>query len=216
MEKRNLSLASWVLPWRRTSFEFRVSIFDLRFSSFDFRISLFEFRCSSGQAGDVEPTRQVSHLAGELFIHLPVFADRRHSVASGKQIVVAPLAEQPVIWADEVLLGRVLGNLVKKAALEASNAGEVVTVAFENKRQPLFSIHNPSVMPEDVQLRVSSASFSTREGKGRGIGCYSVKLLTEKYLGGRVWFMSGQPEGTTFFLTLPAPGRDVLARAFVY
>jgi nitrogen-specific signal transduction histidine kinase len=140
---------------------------------------------------------------------------RRHSVAFEKSIVLSPLREQPVIWTDEVLLGRVLGNLIKNA-LEASRPGEAVTVAFENKRQPVFSIHNPSLMPESVQLQIFQRSFSTREGRGRGIGCYSVKLLTEKYLRGKVWFVSRKPEGTTFFVALPPPSQDVLSRAFVY
>ena len=140
---------------------------------------------------------------------------RRYSVGSNKRIVLAPVEEQPVIWTDEVLLGRVLGNLVKNA-LEASDRGQTVTVAFANKRQPLFSIHNPSVMPEAVQLQMFQRSFSTRKGRGRGIGSYSVKLLTEKYLHGKVWFVSREPEGTTFFVTLPSPSEDVLSQAFVY
>ena len=109
-----------------------------------------------------------------------------------------------MIWTDEVLLGRVIGNLIKNA-LEASASGQTVTVAFENKRQPLFAIHNPSVMPEAVQLQMFQRSFSTRRGRGRGIGSYSVKLLTEKYLKGKVWFVSRETEGTTFFVALPSP-----------
>jgi K+-sensing histidine kinase KdpD len=140
---------------------------------------------------------------------------RRYADGSNKRIVLAPVEEQPVIWTDEVLLGRVLGNLIKNA-LEASDRGQTVTVAFENKRQPLFSVHNPSVMPEAVQLQMFQRSFSTRKERGRGIGSYSVKLLTEKYLHGKVWFVSREPEGTTFFVALPSPADDVLSQAFVY
>ena len=120
-----------------------------------------------------------------------------------------------MIWTDEVLLGRVLGNLIKNA-LEASDRGQTVTVAFENRRQPLFSVHNPSVMPEAVQLQMFQRSFSTRKGRGRGIGSNSVKLLTEKYLHGKVWFVSREPEGTSFFVALPSPSEDVLSQAFVH
>ena len=72
---------------------------------------------------------------------------RRHSAGHGKQIVVRPTTGQPVIWTDGVLLGRVLGNLIKNA-LEASPRGQTVTVAFENEKQPLFSVHNPDVMSQ--------------------------------------------------------------------
>jgi Histidine kinase-, DNA gyrase B-, and HSP90-like ATPase len=57
-------------------------------------------------------------------------------------------------------------------------------------------------MPEAVQLQMFQRSFSTRKGRGRGIGSYSVKLLIEKYLHGKVWFVSREPEGTTFFVAL--------------
>ncbi len=37
----------------------------------------------------------------------------------------------------------------------------------------------------------------------RGLGTYSVKLLTERYLGGAVTFTSTQEEGTTFRVCYP-------------
>ena len=126
-----------------------------------------------------------------------------------------PTTAQPVIWTDGVLLGRVLGNLIKNA-LEASLRGQTVTVTFENEKQPLFSVHNPDVMSQAAQLQMFQRSFSTKEEKGRGIGSYSVKLLTEKYLKGKVWFVSRLPEGTTFFVELPAPGDHDHSGAFVY
>jgi len=67
----------------------------------------------------------------------------------------------------------------------------------------LFSVHNPAVMPPDVQKQVFQRSFSTKGGSGRGIGTHSVKLLTEAYLGGLAGFVSQSPEGTLFFITLP-------------
>ena len=63
-------------------------------------------------------------------------------------------------------------------------------------------MHNPSVMPRDIQLQVFQRSFSTK-GSGRGLGTYSVRLFTEKYLGGSISFRSAEGEGTTFRVTLP-------------
>jgi sensor histidine kinase regulating citrate/malate metabolism len=51
-------------------------------------------------------------------------------------------------------------------------------------------------------LQVFQRSFSTK-GRGRGIGTDSVRLLTEKYLEGRVAFTSTANTGTTFEVTLP-------------
>jgi sensor histidine kinase regulating citrate/malate metabolism len=54
-------------------------------------------------------------------------------------------------------------------------------------------------MPVDVQLQIFQRSFSTK-GNGRGIGTYSIKLLTEQYLNGKVSFVSNESEGTRFSL----------------
>ena len=63
-------------------------------------------------------------------------------------------------------------------------------------------MNNPDVMPQVTQLQVFNRSFSTK-GAGRGIGTYSIRLLGERYLGGRVSFDSTEAEGTTFRIHLP-------------
>ena len=57
-------------------------------------------------------------------------------------------------------------------------------------------------MPPEVQLQVFNRSFSTK-GNGRGIGTYSIKLLCERYLKGKVSFVSSAEQGTIFKVTLP-------------
>ena len=61
---------------------------------------------------------------------------------------------------------------------------------------------NPGFIPEPSQLQVFQRSFSTK-GRGRGIGTYSMKMLTEEYLGGAISFRSSEREGTTFNVILP-------------
>ncbi len=62
-------------------------------------------------------------------------------------------------------------------------------------------------MPEAVRQQVFQRSFSTKGGKGRGIGTYSARLLAERYLGGRLTFSSTADAGTSFVLELP-PAAD--------
>jgi sensor histidine kinase regulating citrate/malate metabolism len=57
-------------------------------------------------------------------------------------------------------------------------------------------------MPEEVKLQVFKRSFSTK-GKGRGLGTYSIKLLTEKFLKGKVYFISEENFGTEFTIEIP-------------
>jgi len=65
-----------------------------------------------------------------------------------------------------------------------------------------FEVHNPGVIPDDVALRIFQRSFSTRGGKGRGLGTYSMKILGENVLGGSVGFQSDPAAGTAFHLDL--------------
>ena len=67
----------------------------------------------------------------------------------------------------------------------------------------MFSVHNDAVMPPEVQMQVFQRSFSTKARLGRGIGTHSMRLFGERYLGGKVDFISREFAGTTFTLTLP-------------
>lgn len=120
-------------------------------------------------------------------------------VAKGKRITVCNEAQDFSFESDETLLFRVIGNLVKNA-LEASVEGEPVTLNYgKDSAHFWISCHNNAVMPKNIRLQIFQRSFSTK-GSGRGIGSYSVKLLTEKYLGGQVSFISELGKGTVFRL----------------
>jgi hypothetical protein len=127
-----------------------------------------------------------------------------HPVSHGKAVVVREISGPYVVTTDKVLLKRVLGNLVKNA-LEASVDGEKVSLDFRNHGAAVFRVHNEAVMPEAVRLQVFRRSFSTKSPVGRGIGTYSAKLITERFLGGSLSFTSSEEQGTTFAVTLPAP-----------
>jgi len=50
--------------------------------------------------------------------------------------------------------------------------------------------------------KFSSARFPPK-ASGRGLGTYSIKLLTERYLKGSVAFTTSPEAGTRFTATLP-------------
>jgi signal transduction histidine kinase len=129
-----------------------------------------------------------------LFIH--------HDVAKDKHIIVDQHAEKITFTSDETILSRVLGNMTKNA-LEAIDQGKRVTLSCKKMDDKvLFSVHNPGVIPRDVQLQIFQRSFSTK-GSGRGLGTYSIKLLSEQYLHGTVGFTSSEKEGTLFYAEYP-------------
>lgn len=125
-----------------------------------------------------------------------------HNVAEERHLVLGPIPDDKII-SDASILRRILVNLVKNA-LEATDKGGTVTISGEEANEEVtFSVHNPNVMPEEVQLQLFQRSFSTKATEGRGIGTYSAKLFGERYLKGKVSFVSREPEGTIFKFTVP-------------
>lgn len=125
-----------------------------------------------------------------------------HPVAEDRGLSIAAASASQDLVTDPRLLRRILGNMIKNA-LEAARSGHVVTAGcVEDGDGVRFWVHNPTFMSPSVQLQVFNRSFSTK-GSGRGLGTYSVKLLTERYLKGKAGFTTSEEGGTTFFIILP-------------
>jgi len=129
-------------------------------------------------------------------------AYNRPDLLNGRRLRIADAVPRANFTSDETLLSRVIGNMVKNA-IEASVPGEMVTMGCAAANGDIaFWVHNPTYMPENVRFQVFNRSFSTK-GAGRGLGTYSMKFLTEKYLQGRIAFSSTEGDGTTFTVSYP-------------
>lgn len=155
---------------------------------------------SAAESGDLRvalrPLDARALLAGLYDLYAPMAEDRG--------VLLAPprCGEPTTVVSDEVLLRRVVSNLMKNA-IEASRRGQAVDVSFTNDGVPRFCVHNEAVMPEAVRLQVFQRSFTTKKESGHGLGTYSAKLFTERYLGGRVSLTSSDGAGTVFAVELP-------------
>jgi len=139
----------------------------------------------------------------------PFFKNRE--VALNKKLKIVNIGEPFEIQSDEILLNRVLINLIKNA-FEASQQGMVVVATVRKEGdEALFTVHNNTFIERNVQLQVFKRSFSTK-GTGRGIGTYSMRLITEKYLKGSISFESHPESGTTFTVRLPLNPQSNLKR----
>jgi len=119
-----------------------------------------------------------------------------------KEIIIADNFENIMIQTDQALLSRVIENLIKNA-IEASLPGGIVTIGCQKENEQFsFWVNNQTTISEEIKAKIFKRSFSTK-GPGRGIGTYSIKFLTEKYLKGNVSFVSTENEGTTFKIVLP-------------
>ena len=109
-----------------------------------------------------------------------------HKLSSGKHYTCNFAKDDFFINTDAVLLTRCIGNLIKNA-LEATEVnGSVLLYSTKTVDKVQFNVKNDSVIPQNYQLQIFQRSFSTKASAGRGIGTYSVKLLAEQYLKGRV------------------------------
>jgi signal transduction histidine kinase len=126
----------------------------------------------------------------------------RTPVAQGQVIALECNCGQLRIETDERLTQRVVGNMLKNA-LEAGRPGDTVVLACSEDGDHIrLTVNNQAEMPEDVQENIFRRRFSTK-GPSRGMGTYSMLLLSERYLGGEVSFISSGDGGTTFTLRLP-------------
>lgn len=156
---------------------------------------------AAAESGDVVPKIEIVN--SRQIIDEVADTYRHHDVAKGKTLRVDDKTVTNDLGTDKTLLRRVVGNMTKNA-LEASGSGDTVTLGCDLHGGEIeFWVHNPSVMPESVKLQVFQRSFSTK-GSGRGLGTYSMRLLTEKYLRGKVSFTSEHGKGTRFMARLPS------------
>jgi len=122
--------------------------------------------------------------------------------AREKEIVVDHDMSDTIIYSDFALLRRVLGNMLKNALEASPRGGQVAMGCRVEQTEIVFWVKNTGYIPKVVQLKIFNRTFSTK-GEGRGFGTYGIRLLTERYLGGRVDFDSGEASGTIFRVRLP-------------
>ncbi|XPV75986.1 MAG: sensor histidine kinase [Desulfovibrio sp.] len=125
-----------------------------------------------------------------------------HPLASGRALDVDPDAQDFPLESDRTLLVRILGNMVKNALEASAPGGPVVLNCQQEDESMVFSVNNQGEIPRAVQTQIFQRSFSTK-GKGRGLGTYSIRLLSEKCLKGVAGFNSDELSGTTFWVKIP-------------
>jgi len=126
-----------------------------------------------------------------------------HDISSNKFISIDEKTVPLLIVSDYSILSRILMNMLKNA-LEATPKSGFVSIGADLTPEAGVRIwvRNQGVLPDSIRSQIFQRSFSTK-GTNRGIGTYSIKLLGETYLKGRVDFLSNEKQQTEFFITLP-------------
>lgn len=104
---------------------------------------------------------------------------------------------------DITILRRILFNMIKNAAEAEKYKGDIYLGCKKTENEEiLFYVKNKSYIEPETQTLIFQRNFSTKS-VSRGLGTFSMKLLTENYLEGKVFFKSIKNEGTTFYLQIP-------------
>ncbi len=166
------------------------------------------------EQGTLQPQRVAVTPAALLADLQGMFADTQ--AARQRTLAVEDRCPGVELITDPVLLGRVLTNMVKNA-FEATPIDGQVRLWCERETGPnaggapeprdllAFHVHNAGEIPPEVAARVFQRSFTTKAGTGHGLGTYGMRLLGERYLGGKVSFTTSVQAGTVFSIRLPLP-----------
>ena len=132
-------------------------------------------------------------------------------VIEGKKIKLElkkPKRKLPKVEVDTEKIKLAIQNLVDNAIRYTPNGGSIIISLKEKKGEIEFSIKDTGIgIPKNQQARVFSKFFRGSnairfETEGTGLGLFITKNIIEAH-GGRIWFVSEEGKGTTFYFTLP-------------
>lgn len=126
-----------------------------------------------------------------------------HPLAENRKLDVQKPIHSFCITTDRSLLLRIVSNMISNALEATDEFGEIRIWLKKDENEISYCVWNQAVIPQDIARRIFQRNFSTKDGAGRGVGTYSMKLFAEKFLGGKVDFSTSKEQGTIFKLTLP-------------
>ncbi len=162
----------------------------------------FQRQLSDAESRKIECNKTIIFLAE--FIEVIAELYNHHEVGIGKNIIISQDTENIAFESDFNLLKRVVGNMVKNA-LEASIEGNQVIIGsqvLKEEKMIRISVKNETLIPIESKARIFYKNFSSK-GEGRGLGTYSMKIIGETYLNGKVGFSSDVENGTIFYIEIP-------------
>jgi two-component system sensor histidine kinase KdpD len=130
---------------------------------------------------------------------------------SGHPVEVDVHDPELTIRGDHELLSTALTQFLDNAAKYSFTGRAVKVSAWASHSEVMIAVHNfgPTI-PINDRERIFQRFYRSEESRnmaaGTGIGLSTVKMAAEAHHG-HAWVISGDNEGTTFFLALPQYGR---------
>jgi two-component system sensor histidine kinase KdpD len=122
--------------------------------------------------------------------------------------VVLPESAAPLeAYADREILSKALEQFIDNAAKYSTPGSPICVTAEENLGEIVIAVHNdgppiPAAERERIFERFYRSEESRHRAAGTGLGLSIAKKAAEAH-GGRTWVVSGEAQGTTFFLAFP-------------
>ncbi|MGB1288655.1 MAG: sensor histidine kinase, partial [Aggregatilineales bacterium] len=124
----------------------------------------------------------------------------------------------PIINVDSSMLERGIGNLVDNAIKYTPNGGEIRIGAHQRDNEIVITVRDNGFGISDENLKkLFKRHFRIRRRehkrvKGSGLGLFIVHSVAQHH-GGRAGVESVEGEGSTFYITIPLKGRNLLSAA---
>lgn len=143
-----------------------------------------------------------------------------HLVPAEKQeltISVTSGSDVPIINADPNMLERALTNLVDNAIKYTPNGGKIEVGVRRDGGQVVLSVTDTGygISPENqkhlFERHVRIPRKEHKRVKGSGLGLFIVRSVAQRH-GGRAWVESVEGKGSTFYMSIPLDGANLVAQ----
>jgi PAS domain S-box-containing protein len=166
---------------------------------------------AKGRLPELSPTDP--NALGRDIVNLYVDAARMQGVElvfePGPAVQPAPLDPHGI----ETCLTNLLSNGIDAAAMRPEGGGKVVLRTREENGDLVFEVaDNGGGMDWEVKGKVFTTFFTTKGGKGTGLGLLTTRKIVQEH-GGRIDVESTSGEGATFRICLPRERLCAIAQA---
>ncbi len=141
-----------------------------------------------------------------------------HLVPAEKQelkVSVNLAADVPILNADGNMLERAITNLVDNAIKYTPNGGTIEVGVKREGETILISVadNGLGISPENQKhlfdRHVRIARQEHKKIKGSGLGLFIVRSVAQRH-GGDAWVVSAEGSGTTFYMSIPLDGDNLI------
>lgn len=135
--------------------------------------------------------------------------EQYHGITFAKQYH----AQAIELHGERAKLQRAFGNIIKNGmeAMKGTGIIEIRTASENGTAVVSIKDTGPGISPEKLE-RVLAGGFTEGKKEGHGIGSTVVHETVTEF-GGKLWAESNPGEGTSFFIQLPLPSKEVLQKS---